>query len=160
MKNNSWTYRTKEIDPKTVGQWLSAAFVSGHKLYIGHWVFLLLPQAPQRAPPGYYFWGYQQANVMFSLLEPNSPLAFSSRLPQPFASHWSPLTWEKKSVIITFIHCLESQVQHTILTAEAEQIVVHVISVTLKQLDSHVHHVLKGLHLGKKDSNSDTHSDL
>lgn len=56
------------------------------------------------------------------------------------------------------IHCLESQVQRTILTAEAEQIVVHVISVALKQLDRHVHHVLKGLHLGKKDSNSDTHS--
>lgn len=118
---------------------------------------VLLPQAPQKAPPGYCFWGYQQANAVFFLLEPNSPLAFSSRLPQPYANHWSPLTRRKKSVV-TLIHCLESHCLETILTAETEQIVVHVISVTLKQLDRHIHHVLKGLHLAKKDSNNDTHS--
>lgn len=39
-----------------------------------------------------------------------------------------------------------------VLTAEAQHVVVHFVSVTFKQLCSHIHHVFKRLHLSKRNT--------
>lgn len=64
--------------------------------------------------------------------------------------HTSCAASHKQLYGCTHLHSLP--MCHKELTAETQHVVVHFVSVTLKQLCSHVHHAFKWLHLSKRTS--------